>query len=119
MPAIERVVVRRPLRFIRNVSPKLAADGVLWRLRNDGSFQLMDFGEKGNRPRIPVEALAYLRPLFEIRDVELRVSESVLFSTKPGLVPNMSPNGRTIFYNVDGRWLYMTKSGLLDLIRQL
>lgn len=119
MPAIERVKVRRPLRFRKDFVPRLVADNIVWRVHRDGFISFPEFGEKNNRPKIPVEALAYIRPMFAMQGMEFYVTPEIPFSTKPNLVPHIDADGNHVFFRLDARWLYLTRAGFSDLLNQL
>jgi hypothetical protein len=119
MPAIERVLVRRPIRILKNMEPRLAADNIVWRVHRNGDISFPEFGEKGKRPKIPIETLAYLNPMFKIKGMDLPVTSEITFSTKPNLVPHIEADGKHIFFQLDARWYYITLGGFRELMRQL
>lgn len=118
MPRTERIVVRRPLRFRKEMVPTLFIDGITWRLHRDGTISFPDFGEKGHRPNMPIETFAYVLPLFGLKDVEFRASDAVTFSTREW-IPNMSADAQRVFYRVGDASLYLTKSGLIGALKTL
>lgn len=119
MPITHREVVRRPLRFRKNSERSLVADGITWFLNRDGFFTFPDFGTEEKPIRIPVETLAYLAPLFKCPNIEMPLTPEVLFSTKPGLLPHLTADGKHVFYRLGSRWLYITKAGFLSLLGQV
>jgi hypothetical protein len=119
MPKIERIVVRRPLRFRKNIHRNLVADGVDWQFRRDGFIYFRDFGAKNQRPKMPIEALAYILPMFDVPNIELKATETIVFSTHPNLLPHMTADGQHVFYRVEDRWLYLTRPGFVALLRSL
>ena len=118
MPAIERVLVRRPLKFRKNLEPSMVADNVVWRLHRNGNISFPDFGEKNKRPKVLVEILAYIRPMFAVKGIEIKAGE-VVFSTKANLIPHIHADGKHVFFQLDGNWLYITRGGYTQLLAQL
>jgi hypothetical protein len=120
-PLTVRATIKRPLKLINGKkTPPVVIDGVNWHLSKTG-YYLIDRPEFRDKDvRIPIEALAYIRPLFRNSGIEIPVHHDpvVTFSSDP-----KRGDVRRVYYSVGKAsnrvWFYMTRQGFVLLARHL
>ncbi len=115
----QRATIKRPVKLLKGKeTPRCSADGIYWKLTKSGDFIFDHAGL--TKVKIPVETLSYIRPLFEVREVTIKIEGPVNFyissaNNHPRYGMHPLETDRIMYRKEGGEWYYLTKVGFKSL----